>query len=65
MPDPAAGLTRYAYTEQGSTYLFWAETPDTVKMRIRIAKKDDLAGIAAWRLGYESADLRMHIMRSK
>ncbi|AJY77101.1 hypothetical protein VN24_24310 [Paenibacillus beijingensis] len=49
----------------GSTYVFWAETAEMVKARISIAKKYDLAGIAAWRLGYESPDLWTVILRSK
>jgi spore germination protein YaaH len=45
--------------------LIWAETEDTIKARINIAKKFDLAGVAAWRLGYESSDLWTMMLRMK
>ncbi|MFX3632889.1 MAG: glycosyl hydrolase family 18 protein [Candidatus Pristimantibacillus sp.] len=63
--DPVSGQTKYKYVKDGSTYLFWAETTSTVQARINLAKKYDLAGIAAWRLGYESSDLWTAMLRMK
>ncbi|NIK76534.1 spore germination protein YaaH [Paenibacillus castaneae] len=63
--DPESGQMKYKYVKEGFTYLFWAETEDTVKARINIAKKYDLAGVAAWRLGYESNDLWTMMLRMK
>lgn len=63
--DPESGQMKYKYTKDGFTYLFWAETENTVKARIDIAKTYDLAGVAAWRLGYESSDLWTMLLRNK
>lgn len=63
--DPASGQTKYKYVKDGFTYVFWAETSLTVEARIKLAKKYDLAGVAAWRLGYESADLWTAMLRMK
>ncbi len=57
--------TKYTYVKDGFTYVLWAETPDTIKARIAIAKKYDLAGIAVWRLGYEPAEMWTELLRAK
>lgn len=44
---------RIEYKKDGFTYVFWLEDEATVKARIDIAKKYNLAGVAAWRLGQE------------
>lgn len=64
--DPATpGQTKYKYVKDGFTYVFWAETASSVQARIHIAKKYDLAGVAAWRLGYETPDLWTMMLRLK
>ncbi|XEC92617.1 glycosyl hydrolase family 18 protein [Paenibacillus tarimensis] len=63
--DPAFGQMKMTYEMDGYTYIFWAETADTVKARIDIAKKYDLAGVAIWRLGYEQADLWTMMLQNK
>ncbi len=63
--DPESGQVKYKYVKDGFTYLFWAETEDTVKARINIAKTYDLAGVAAWRLGYERSDLWTLMLQMK
>ena len=63
--DSAFGQYKYTYVKDGFTYVFWAETEDTVKARIAIAKKYSLAGVAAWRLGYESGSLWEMMLRNK
>lgn len=64
--DPATpGQTKYKYVKDGFTYVFWAETASSVQARINLAIKYDLAGVAAWRLGYESADLWTMMLRLK
>ena len=42
-----------------------AETQQTVIERIKLAKKYELAGIAAWRLGNEDASLWEAILKYK
>ena len=56
---------KYMYNKDGYTHVFWAETTDTMKARIAIAKKYDLAGVAAWRLGYESPNLWLMLLQQK
>lgn len=63
--DPESGQMKYKYFKDGYTYLFWAETESTVKARIDIAKAYDLAGVAAWRLGYESSALWTMMLQMK
>jgi len=54
--DPSFNQYKVEYTEDGKRHVFWLENEDTVKARLDVAKKYELAGVAAWRLGYESAD---------
>ncbi|SEM80374.1 glycosyl hydrolase family 18 protein [Paenibacillus sp. OV219] len=64
--DPISGQRKYKYTgADGYTHVFWAETADSVKARLAIAKKYDLAGVAAWRLGYEQASLWTMLLQQK
>jgi len=63
--DAASGQYLYTYKKDGYTYMFWAETTDTVLARVQLAKKYDLAGVAAWRLGYEDASLWEAMLKVK
>ncbi|MCM3749002.1 glycosyl hydrolase family 18 protein [Paenibacillus pasadenensis] len=63
--DPDAGLQKYTYKENGKSYVFWEETNKSIMQRISLAKKYDLAGIAAWRLGYEPEALWGEIVKVK
>ncbi|MEW9698882.1 glycosyl hydrolase family 18 protein [Paenibacillus sp. SI8] len=56
---------RVEYQEDGFTYVFWLENEATVKARMDMAKKYDIVGVAAWRLGYDSADLWKTILQAK
>jgi spore germination protein YaaH len=52
--DERYGLYRIEYRkDDGYTYVFWLEDEETLQRRIDIAKTYNLAGVAAWRLGYE------------
>lgn len=53
------------YTQDGYTQVFWLEDERTIKARLEIAKKYDLAGVAFWRLGYDPAELWPSIIRGK
>lgn len=63
--DSATGQTKYTYQLDGYTHVFWAETEQTVIERVKLAKKYELAGIAAWRLGYEDAKVWESILPLK
>ncbi|ULL15677.1 glycoside hydrolase family 18 [Paenibacillus sp. H1-7] len=56
---------RVEYSQDGYNYIFWLEDESTVKARLDIAKKYNLAGVAAWRLGYDSADLWKMMIQEK
>jgi spore germination protein YaaH len=55
--DATFNQYRVEYAEDGFKYVFWLENEDTVKARLALAKKYELGGVAAWRLGYDSPDL--------
>lgn len=63
--DPVSGQLKYSYIKDGYTHVFWAETHETVLARMAIAKKYDLDGVAAWRLGYEDAELWTKMLRAR
>ncbi|PZD93623.1 glycoside hydrolase [Paenibacillus sambharensis] len=63
--DPKFQQIKHTYVKDGYTYVLWAETADTVKKRIELAKKYDLAGVAAWRLGYESPEIWTMMLQIK
>ncbi|WP_274650618.1 glycosyl hydrolase family 18 protein [Paenibacillus humicola] len=63
--DPKSKQKKYTYAEDGHTHVFWAETPETVKARIDLIKKYDWAGVAVWKLGYETPDLWTMLLRLK
>ncbi|MCZ8513071.1 glycosyl hydrolase family 18 protein [Paenibacillus filicis] len=53
------------YSDGGFTNVFWLENEETIKARLEIAKKYELAGVAAWRLGYDSSDLWSMMIQDK
>ncbi len=63
--DPRFSQFKVAYTDGGFTHVFWLENNGTLQARIDIAKKYDLAGLAAWRLGYEPESFWMTLLRAK
>lgn len=63
--DPAFGQMKVTYVRNGQTYVFWMETEETIKARVDLAKKYDLAGVAFWRLGYEPRELWTKLLRQK
>lgn len=63
--DTTYGQYRVEYQEDGFTYVFWLEDTATVKARLDVAKKYDIAGVAAWRLGYDPSDLWTMILQNK
>ena len=47
----------YVETPEGTSIRkIWVESTESLKKKLEAAKKYDLAGIAAWRLGYESSE---------
>lgn len=44
-----------SYTEESVNYEIWLEDAASIETKINIMKKHDIAGVAGWRLGLESA----------
>lgn len=63
--DPKFQQYKVEYAEGGYRYVFWLENEQTVQGRVDIANKYDLAGVAAWRLGYETRELWNAILQQK
>ncbi len=63
--DETAQQFKITYRKDGSNYVFWMENEDTVKARLKLAEKYELAGVAAWRLGYEPATLWPVLLQAK
>ncbi|WP_281887104.1 glycosyl hydrolase family 18 protein [Paenibacillus sp. YYML68] len=63
--DPKFQQYKVEYTQDGNKRVFWMEDEATVKARIDIAKKYDLGGVAAWRLGYEDVSLWSMMLQQK
>lgn len=52
--DKAAGQNYVEYEEDGKLHKIWLEDEVSVKARIDLVHKYDLAGIASWRRGFEN-----------
>lgn len=56
--DDAATGQRYAELKQGNTtYRMWLEDSTSITKRIELMKKYRLAGVAAWRRGFEKEEI--------
>lgn len=63
--DASFNQYKITYVEDGLTYVFWLEDEKTVQARLELAKKYDLAGVAAWRLGHEYATIWQTMIKNK
>jgi len=63
--DARYGLEKVQYSKDGKSYVFWMEDISSILERVELAKTHDLAGVAAWRLGYEPAELWTELLRAK
>ena len=54
--DPATGLNYAQWEKDGVTYKIWIEDAMSLEAKLQFMKKYNLAGVSAWRLGYESAE---------
>lgn len=64
--DNAFGQYKAEYTgDDGNRRIFWIENEQTARARLDIAKKYQLAGVAAWRLGQEPDDLWKSLIQLK
>lgn len=64
--DSTFNQYKVEYTgDDGNKRVFWLEDDTTVKARLELAKKYELAGVAAWRLGQEASSFWTTILQNK
>lgn len=64
--DESSGLYKTEYVDDnGNRRVFWLENEESVKARLEIAKKYELAGVAAWRLGQEPPEFWKQMLQVK
>jgi spore germination protein YaaH len=51
--DSVSGQYYATYQKDGATYKIWLEDENSIKLRVELANKYDLAGVASWKLGFE------------
>ncbi len=54
---PEAGQDYLEYKEDGRTHRIWIENARSIKERLKLVDKYDLAGAASWRKGFETEDI--------
>lgn len=54
--DEDAGQYFVSYESKGTPYMLWIEEEESVKSKLTLVEKYDLAGAAYWRRGYETDD---------
>lgn len=55
--DEATGQNYAEWEEDGATYKVWLEDADALEKKLQLMKENNLAGVASWRLGFESSDI--------
>ena len=55
--DQDAGQNYAEYKEGSLTYKLWLEDADSIKRRVELVSKYNLAGITGWRKGFETDDI--------
>ncbi len=55
--DKKHRLTKYFWTKDKKDYVLWLEDANSIRERVIISKKYNLAGVASWRRGFETPDV--------
>ena len=55
--DEATGQNYAEWIADGATYKVWLEDEDALENKLRLMKEYKLAGVASWRLGYETSSV--------
>ena len=51
------GQTVATYEKDGAKYSIWVEDAKSLKLKLDATKEKSLAGVAFWRLGYDTPDI--------
>lgn len=62
--DEKEGLNYAEYIKSGLQYKVWIEDEVSIRNRIEIIRKNELAGIASWKKGFENANIWSIIYKS-
>ena len=55
--DAVTGQNYAEYKADGITYKIWLEDTDSLHERLKVIAGANVAGVAAWRLGFETEDI--------
>lgn len=55
--DGSVGQNYAEYEKDNSTYQIWIEDTQSMAEKVKLIPKYELAGVASWRLGFESSDI--------
>lgn len=55
--DAVSGQNYAEYTTDGTTYKIWLEDVESLHERMKVIAGADVAGVAAWRLGFETDEI--------
>ena len=55
--DKATGQNYAEWVEGDATCKVWLEDEAALEAKLKLMKEHDLAGVAAWRLGFEKSDI--------
>jgi spore germination protein YaaH len=55
--DNAAGQHRATYTDGGRSFKVWLEDPLSMRQRLELVNRYQLAGVAGWRRGFEKSEI--------
>ena len=61
--DETSGQYYAEYTADGNTYKVWLEEEESIALKASLIKEYTLAGISAWKLGFERQDIWDVILR--
>lgn len=55
--DKTTGQNYGSYEKDGASYEIWLEDGESLAAKVQLVKKYDLAGVAAWKLGFENSSI--------
>lgn len=55
--DKTTGQNYGTYENEGATYQIWLEDAESIKAKVKLVSQYELAGVAAWKLGFENSGI--------